>query len=106
MGSVSIYLNDDDEEWVKDNIQNLSGYIQEKIAEDRDRDWKEITRLKKRVTLFQMISFFILGIALFAFGAQKILGEISHAVAIIAGILVIIIVGLGMGKSGDRYKWI
>lgn len=35
MGNISIYLPDHMEEWVKNNIKNISGYVQDKVTEEK-----------------------------------------------------------------------
>lgn len=69
LGTASISLGPDEDEWVSLNIENFSAYVRQKIQEDMKKEkdvfhGPGIVPMNNRNQLFQAITFITIGISL------------------------------------------
>lgn len=73
MPNVSVYLSDDEKEYVDEHIQNFSDFCRKKV-----RDKKEVEILKKKRERKQMRGLFLVNMSFFIGGIVVLLFTISN----------------------------
>jgi uncharacterized membrane-anchored protein len=105
VGNKSIYLNDDEEEWIENNVNNLSDYVRSHIRNDiklNDRIEKN-EKTKQNTTLLFYISFAFIGSSILVFSLMIHFSGFSQTITIDYGILMGLIAGIVLQVVSIRY---
>jgi len=107
MGNRSVYLDDDEDEWVTDNIDNLSDYLRRHIRFDMQKKIDEDLQEQRRryIEFFVCIIFMITGIAVLIFSILLHLGGFNQLVTLDYGTLLGLISGIILEGFAIKYMF-
>jgi hypothetical protein len=105
MGNRSIYLNDDEEEWIDKNISNLSDYVRSRIREDIEINGieKKINKNKQMISVFIYIIFAIIGITILVFSILLHVGGFRQTITLNYGTLIGLTAGIILEIIAIKY---
>jgi uncharacterized membrane-anchored protein len=105
MGNRSIYFNDDEDEWIEENINNVNLYIRKHVQNDMKENHQEIKerRNKNSLGFLLCVVLMILGITVLLFSIIMYTNGIKTPVTLDYGMLVGLLLGIILEGIAIRY---
>jgi cytochrome c biogenesis protein CcdA len=114
MSNRSVYLDDDEDNWVEENIPKFSEFIRNKVKEEMNKKNEMYIKIErnKRHSLLLYLSAFGIGISVLFFSIVLNISSYKNVIPLSIESLILIIIGLALEviainklynyKSGDE----